>query len=99
MKIKSKVENGEVIEEFRKRYWTQLIDDYGDEHLFDSIEAFITNALNQQRENIIKETIREGRWCQFCGDEMECFGCQAIPGRKVGTHLKLLLEKMLKMSF
>lgn len=37
----------ELKSDFNKRYWTQLIDDYGDEHLYDGIWSWIEQAISQ----------------------------------------------------
>lgn len=49
----------EVIEEFKDKYWTQLIDDYGDEHLYDEVIGFITSAIQMERDRIIRELGRK----------------------------------------
>ena len=55
--MKSRVENGEVIEEFREfvKEWAIFTDDPREQEYQKMVEAFITNALNQQRNSIIKE--------------------------------------------
>lgn len=58
---KSKVENGKVIEEFRKKFTHEINDKWQGERWFNhnfgpkAVEIFITNALNQQREEIVGE--------------------------------------------
>lgn len=36
-------------EKFRERFWTQLIDDYADEHLYDAVKQFISQTLLEER--------------------------------------------------
>lgn len=56
---------------------------------------YLLREFHKELGKAVKETAREGRWCQFCGDEMACFGCQVMPDRKMGKHLVLLLVKVL----
>lgn len=66
---KPKLENGEVIEEFEndESLWIEVENDpsigdsgFRSELSFDKVKAFITNALNQQREKEITEDTSDG---------------------------------------
>ena len=63
--MKSKVENGEVIGEFREKIVPYLLMrmeglNSGKKRDIEKLEAFITNALNQQRELLLKEIRKYG---------------------------------------
>lgn len=52
----------------------------------------VKDGKREAREEIVEKAM----WCQFCGDELECFGCQMIPGRTMTENRKLLLESLKK---
>ena len=43
------------LKEFKEKYWTQLIDEYGDEHLFDSITDFLIFRRRVDRQGMMEE--------------------------------------------
>jgi len=44
-----------IKENFKVLFWTQLIDDYGDEHLYDSIWTFIETLLKEREQEVYEK--------------------------------------------
>lgn len=53
-------------------------------------------GFKEGKESAIKEVVEKAMWCQFCGDELSCFGCQAMPNRIMKENRKRLLKSLLK---
>lgn len=61
---------------------------------YDSAVDDIVKFLSQALTRIEEAAVDKSMWCQFCGDELSCFGCEGIPGRTMEENRKLLLASL-----
>ena len=57
------------------------------------IDNAVSQARQQERERV-RKIVEKSQWCQFCGDQLMCFGCESIPGRTMEENQKILLESL-----
>lgn len=93
----------EIMEEFNEKFCNVYGGDSGlggndpqepvDEWATDN-PSDVRQWLSQALTRIEEETMEKALWCQFCGDELSCFGCEGIPGRTMEENRKLLLASL-----
>ncbi len=47
--------NEDYKKQFEERFYNQLIDDYASEHLYDAVWSFVTQALDEVREEAVRD--------------------------------------------